>query len=109
MKRADTIAATWESAAAVTWHARPGASGGGVADQGTEAGQCLTPGPVVHPDTALFPVQQAAFVQHLEVVADGRQPGHRRRAIVRIGPGQPSGISQWLDGAASPLAWVPKN
>ena len=43
-----------------------------VADQGTEAGQCLGAGPVVDPDAALLAVQQAAFVQHLEVVADGR-------------------------------------
>src|ERR1035438_7175332 len=58
-----------------------GESGGGssrVADQGTEAGQCLGAGLVADPDTALVPVQ-AAVVQHLEVVAERRlgQPARR--------------------------------
>ena len=42
------------------------------ADQGAEAGQGLGAGPVVDPDAALLPVQRAAFVQHLEVLADRR-------------------------------------
>jgi DNA-binding MarR family transcriptional regulator len=33
-------------------------------------------------------------------------PGDRRRTIVAITPGQATVISQWLDGAASPLTRV---
>ncbi len=33
-------------------------------------------------------------------------PGDRRRTIVQITPGQAGVISEWLDGAASPLARV---
>src|SRR5450755_3679576 len=43
-----------------------------VADQCTEAGQRSCAGPVVDPDAALVAVQQAAFVQHLEVMANSR-------------------------------------
>src|SRR5205809_6634229 len=55
-------------------------SGGPVADQGGEAGQRLGPGTVIDPYATLLAVQQAALVQHLEVVAD-RGLGQVKRIV----------------------------
>src|ERR1035441_7868485 len=64
-----------------------------VADQGAEAGQRLGPGAAIDPDAALVAIQQAAVVQHLEVMADGR-PG----LLERIRQAADAGLTPWMRG-----------
>src|SRR6266567_243844 len=47
-------------------------SGRRAADQRAEAGQRIGAGPVIDPDAALVTIQQAAFMQHLQMMTDRR-------------------------------------